>query len=403
MIKKMTRQTIDSLEESKPSGTKNIVWDPLLPGFGAYKVASGRVSFIYQYRMPGEKTQRILIGYRGEFTIEEARIAAGEYAQQRRKGTDPVAAAKALRSAEAARGELIFSTYAEDYLARRIANGRPHNKAQTSIIRKDVVGFFGEARIDKIGVKDCEKFSSSFGDRGESARRMGIVYAKTIFTDAVKRGVITASPAASIETPQSGQRDRRLRDSEIQRLLEASKDVDGPRGDIYEVIARTLKRKEEVSRLEWQHLDLPRGRWALPAEQSKNSRPYDIQLPRQVIAIIEAQQPDPKLRHGPVFTLDEGATSPEMGSQVKNLLDANMARRLAFANERDGLADKVEHFTIHDIRTTGASRMQEEPLRVPPDVINAVLLHVVGSGVSKIYLRSQLVEGTHPIGAALSA
>ena len=112
-------------------------------------------------------------------------------------------------------------------------------------------------------------------------------------------------------------------------------------------------------------------------------------LPTQCIAMLNRVQPDPRLRRGFVFSLNGGRTPPEITSQVQDVIDANMQRRVELANERDGTALSVAHFTIHDLRTTVASRMKEKPLLVARDLIDAVLLHASG-GIIDVYAVSRL-------------
>lgn len=106
--------------------------------------------------------------------------------------------------------------------------------------------------------------------------------------------------------------------------------------------------------------------------------------------IIIRQQPDPKLRVGPVFSMDGGRTSPEMGSQVKDLLDAHLHQRLEAANDRDGTCTGFAHYTVHDLRTSGASRLQEKPFQMNEMLIDAILLHRNASEVTRTYQRATL-------------
>lgn len=396
---KINRSVIKDLPPSPPSGTKDIIWDIQVPGFGVYRTWKERVSFLYQYRPTRGKTRSRKIGSYGEFTPESARDVAADWARQRRQGINPIDALRAKAANDAAENDLVLDKYAEAWIERREKSGKPMNRAQTNALRNDVVRVLGKKRIDKLTVDDIEAFDHDLRPRGEGAVRVGMVILKTMLNDAVRRGKIPYSPAAAVRTPKSGVRTRKLRDHEIKRYLEAAHDLGGPRGDLAEVILRTLKRKEECGGMRWEAIDLSSGIWSLAASETKGRKPHDVKLPRQVLAIIERQQPDHALRRGPIFTLDGGRTAPVMGSQVKDLLDANMHRRVELANERDGTAHSIDHWTIHDLRRTGASKMQD-PLGVTKDVINAVLLHVVGGGVDQVYLQAELVE---PAGKALQA
>ena len=393
MRDKISRQNIAKLPKSPKSKSKQMMWDTTVPCFGCYKSTKGRVSFIYQYRMPGNPDRTIrstLLGYMGEITPEQARALASELAMKRRTGIDPVLERMEAAAAEAAKTDLVLANYVEGYLERRIAKGKPHNATQTAIIRRDVVGLLGDKRIDRLTRPEVEAFGATLYARAPSAMRTGLVYLQAILNEAKDRDVISKAPTDRFEIPKSGKRSRRLRPDELKRFLESAHDIGDCRGDVLEMLVRTAKRKDEVRRMVWEEIDLSQAVWNLPDERSKNRKPYVIRLPRQVVALLERTQPDPRLRTGFVFSLNGGKTPPEITSQVKDVLDANMHRRVELANERDGTALSVGHFTVHDLRTAVASRMQEAPLGVPKDVIDAVLLHSGGGGVIDVYATSRL-------------
>lgn len=390
-VGKLQRSSIKDLEISPPSATKKIVWDTVIKGFGAYKTSSGVVSFLFQYRMPGGKTKSTKLGNHGELTIEQARDMAAELAVQRRRGIDPISERKRLAQLERDKRDLVLSVYAEDYIQRRIEDDAPLANAPMTVIRRDVIGLLGHLRIDKMTIDDVETFGRKLKERGPSAKRSGLVQLKAILNDAVDRDRIAKSPARNVTTPKSGERVRRLREDETQRYLEACHDLGGVRGDLAAIYLRLVKRKDqEIANMTWEQLDIGRATWSIPDTNSKNNEPYVVELPRQVLEIVLRQQPDPKLRRGRVFTLD-GVSAPVMGTDVKRIIDAHMHRRLELANGRDGTALSIEHFTLYDIRTTAASRLEEKPFLTPMSVLDAILLHKKdGRGSTKIYARAKL-------------
>lgn len=390
MKARITRQNLQKLPVTPPSKPKKWLWDTEIPCFGAYRSSDGRVSFVYQYRMPGEREIRSkFLGYGGEISLEQARGLAAEMAFQRRQGIDPVLEERRKAAEEKARIDLILGNYAAAYLQRRIDANKPLNKAQTRIIERDIVGNLGHLRIDRMTVDHVEEFAKKMGERAESARRMGLVYLKSILNDAKHRGRITISPALEVETPKAGKRVRRLSEREIKRYYEAIRDIGDVRSDALETLLRVSKRKEEVAEMTWEELDLPKGVWMLPADRTKPDEAFLIDLPRQVIEIIRRQQPDPKKRHGPVFTLN-GRTPCELGSQVKDVIDANMHRRIELAEGAYGPADRVAHYTVHDTRKVGISTLQERPFLITKDLLDVILLHKGNAQVVDSYALSKL-------------
>jgi integrase len=92
-------------------------------------------------------------------------------------------------------------------------------------------------------------------------------------------------------------------------------------------------------------------------------------------AMVRKDKPMPAL----VFTTT--GTTPYSGfSKAKERLDKAMGEAL----------EGVEHWTLHDIRRSVATRMAED-LRIAPHIIEATLNHVSGSkaDVAGIYDRSE--------------
>ena len=82
---KLTKRIIDA---SKPRAKDFFVWDNDLPGFGIRVFASGKKSYLVQYRVKG-RSRRYTIGLHGPFTPEKARIEAMGLLAAIAKGEDP--------------------------------------------------------------------------------------------------------------------------------------------------------------------------------------------------------------------------------------------------------------------------------------------------------------------------
>ncbi len=393
MPTKITRKNLNILPNTPASASKIWIWDDEITCFGAYKNSKGRVTFAFQYRMPGDADRRIrnkLLGHLGEVTVEQARAHAAELAALRRRGIDPVGEERRLKAEAEAATALILSNYAEDFLRRRAAKGEPYDRPKIKIVRKDIVGHLGDKRIDQITVEDVEDFGDAMFARAESAKRMGWTYLQTILNDAKRRGKIVHNVMDQVDIPEAGERDRVLTAYEIKRFLEGAADIGDCRGDIYELIIRLNKRKQEIASMRWEELDLPKEEWKLPRNRAKDEKPHLVLLPRQAIEIIERQQPDPKLRKGFVFTLNGGRTSPSIDTQMKERLDANIHRRQEFAEAAGADPHVFEHFTVHDGRTGVSTLLQQKPFRASKDLIDVTLLHAGGTPIADIYARYEL-------------
>jgi len=385
--------TIKSVVNSAASSTKQFLWDTEVRGFGVYKNSIGVPTFVYQYRFRGGTAQRITLGTLGELTVESARTFASTLAHRVRTGTDPVAKKRADIAAAEAETGLGIAGYFDGYLERRRTGSDPMSPSQENVFRRDLVAHLGASRLDKLTVADVDGFKAELYNRGPSMVRSGLVCLRTIINDAINRGALVRTAAHAFEVPATAKRERRIDEWEACRLLEAARDLGGPRGDVLEVLIRLGKRKEEVAELPWEELDMQKRHWRLPSDRNKSKKPHLILLPDQVYDIIARQQPDAAKRKGPVFTIN-GTAPVEMGSQVKDFLDALLHRRVEMRNRQDGTSKRFEQYTVHDVRKAPASRLAEAPFMYSRDLINSMLLHTNGDELDAVYILTKLVQET---------
>lgn len=71
----MARLTKRVVDAAPPQGRDYFLWDEQLPCFGCRVFASGKRSYLVQYRKKG-RTRRVTIALHGELTAEEARREA---------------------------------------------------------------------------------------------------------------------------------------------------------------------------------------------------------------------------------------------------------------------------------------------------------------------------------------
>jgi hypothetical protein len=84
---KLIKRTIEALA---PREIDFIAWDNHVPGFGVRVMPSGRKSFVLQYRA-GRRSRRMVLGYVGIVTPEQARGIAIQHSAALRQGIDPLA------------------------------------------------------------------------------------------------------------------------------------------------------------------------------------------------------------------------------------------------------------------------------------------------------------------------
>jgi integrase len=196
---------------------------------------------------------------------------------------------------------------------------------------------------------------------------------RKFFNWCIGRGILEVSPCSGITAPAREQtRHRVLADEELVSILDAARQIAFPFGSIVQVLALTGQRRDEVGRMEWEHLDLRHKVWVIPGEHAKNGKPHLVQLSKPVVAILEAVP-----RTGDLVFSRDGKRFFQGYSKAKARLD-----RLS------GVSD----WTLHDLRRTVVSGMAR--LGVAPHVADKILNHQSGtiSGVAAVYQRHEFLK-----------
>lgn len=172
-------------------------------------------------------------------------------------------------------------------------------------------------------------------------------------------------------------RDRVLSGDELACLWKASELDRGQIAIGVKLLILTLQRRGEVFGALRSELNLSEAIWTLPALRTKNRRVHEVPLAKSAQALFELQLSATCSEH--VF--------PSRGNGQRSL--SGFSKAWARLRERTGelLGQPVQPFTIHDLRRTGATKLQQ--LGVPIPVTEAILNHVSGSrsGIVGVYQR----------------
>lgn len=290
---KLTKRVVEAAE---PNGRDYFLWCDELPGFGVRVFASGRRSYLVQYRKAG-RSRRVTIGLHGPVTAEEARTSAKVLLGRVARGEDP-AEEKATR-----RGSLTVAELCADYLKAAEAGfvlgrgGRP-KKAGTLVsdrgrIAHHIVPLLGKRLAQDITTSDVQRFvrdvqagktAKSYktkprglvlveGGPGVAARAAGLLGG--IFSYAVAEGIVAANPVRGVRRPADQKRDRRLTPTEFEALgaALAQADAEGESWqstDSIRLLCLTGCRLKEIANLRWSEVDLAGS--ALRLDDTKEGR-----------------------------------------------------------------------------------------------------------------------------------
>lgn len=277
---KLTKRVVDAATVREKD---YFIWDDELPGFGLRVFASGKRSYLIQYRAAG-RTRRYTIGLHGIWTAEtarqEAKVQLGRVAQ----GDNP--SEERLLDHQALTVKELCSMYLKDLDAGLILGkgGRP-KKATTIItdtgrIHRHITPLIGSRRVKDLTKTDITKVMKDImagktavtvktkklrgkavvtGGAGTATRTIGLLGG--IFTYAMEAGIITTNPAHGIRKPKDNVRDRRLTEAEYRILGDILRTAAAnPKFmmtvDVIRQIALTGCRRSEIIGLMWREADI---------------------------------------------------------------------------------------------------------------------------------------------------
>jgi integrase len=276
---KVTKRVVDAAEVRKKD---YVIWDDELPGFGLRIFASGKRSYVIQYRSAG-RSRRYTIGLHGvwapETARQEAKVQLGRVAQGDNPAEERQLDHKAITVKE------LCDLYFTDLKAGLILGkgGRP-KKASTIVtdtgrIQRHIIPLIGTRRVKDLIKADINKVLKDImagktrvsvktkklrgkaivrGGAGTATRTVGLLGG--ILTYAVEAGIIETNPAHGIRKPKDNVRKRRLSEAEYRTLGQMLRDAVSLEKytmsvDIIRQIALTGCRRSEIIDLKWTEAD----------------------------------------------------------------------------------------------------------------------------------------------------
>lgn len=390
--KRLTKTVIDG---ELPSEAERFVWDRDLPGFGLRITPKGIKSFIYQYRMRGEKnSRRYTIGRFGVFTAEQAREKCRALALMVANGQHPrdeaINRAKARQSDALRAKERAFASVADRWVLQyRYRKDGEELSGKTRTMAELVVnGFkdrFGTQSIADISKADLSAYLSDIP--GIASRRNAYAYGRILWKWADDEELLDVNVFETLRAPPLPKsRDRVLSDDEFPVFWRATRRLTYPYGPLYRLLALTGQRESEVRGMAWEELSRDRREWIIPKDRTKNNAPQIVPLSNAMIAELDGIGGKKWPKRGFVFTVN--GKKPVAGlSKAKARLDDFIAVELAKTD-----AEPIAPWRNHDLRRTLATGLQALGVRF--EVTEAVLNHVSGSrgGVAGIYQQHDWKE-----------
>lgn len=277
---KLTKRLVDAAETREKD---YVLWDDELPGFGLRVFASGKRSYVLQYRALG-RSRRFTIGLHGVWTAESARQEARVQLGRVAKGDNP--AEERQLDHKAITVKELCTLYVNDMNAGLIRgkggrSKKPHTiSTDTGRINRHIIPLVGTRRVKDLTKADVIKLMKDVivgktrmsektgklrgkaivrGGAGTAARTVSLLGG--ILTYAIESGIISSNPAHGIRKPKDAVRTRRLTEAEYRTLGDMLRKAElddkfAPSIDIIRLIALTGCRRSEIVGLKWVEADV---------------------------------------------------------------------------------------------------------------------------------------------------
>ncbi len=341
-------------------------WDKSLPRFGLRVSASASKAFVLLYYQ-GSRKRRYTIGRYPEISLSQARTEAKRLLAEITLGNYPNAQETAV---------LSFSQALDEFVAIYLKqNNRPTTARETErILRRDFASLSDRA-LNTIASDDVAKILDALIDRPSMANHAFAAIRK-MMNWCYERQYLDSVPTARMKPPaKTTSRDRILSNTEVKAIYKAAVSIGYPFGHIVQLLTLTAQRRNEVATMQWDHIDLDKRTWTIPAELTKANRPHTIPLTDTLVVIIDN-----------IPRLNEMLLFPARGTRDRTY--SGFSKGKVRLDKICGVSD----WALHDLRRTAATGMAQQ--NTPPHVIERVLNHTTGTlgGVAGIYNRFGYID-----------
>jgi integrase len=345
--------------------------------------AAGSKLWRFKFRVDG-KEKVLAFGQYPDVTLGEARDRRDAARKQLEAGLDPAVQKKAAKRAKTASGAVTFEGVAKDWFKKFSALWAPaHASRVWRRIERDLLPWLGKTPIADLSAPDVLETIRRVEARGaaETAHRARSDVS-TIMRYAISCGLASRDPAADTKgslAPVKKQHFAATTDPKaLGKLLVLLDEYQGSH-----VVRTALKlqpilfcRPGELRQMRWEHLDLKKALWSLPAEAMKMRQDHIVPLSTQAVALIKDM---PKIDGNPfVFPSQRG-----QGRPMSDMSTSAALKSLGID------AQKVQ--TMHGFRAS-ARTILHEVLGYAPEIIEVQLAHQPAGPLKGAYARMKFIE-----------
>lgn len=265
-----------------PKGVKRYYYDEREAGL-VLAVTSGGAKSFYLYKRIEGRPERLLLGRFPDLSIENARKAAQEAKGQIAQGINPQKEKRAVRD------EMTFGALFGDYMEKY---SKVH-KRSWAYDEREVTKFLShwfKRKISSIDKAEVERLHAKIGkENGLYQANRLLERIRSIFNKAIDWGWSGVNPAVGIQKYREKSRDRFLQPDELPRFFQAlANEPNEAARDFFMLSLLTGARKANTLAMRWKDINFTTETWRI--EETKNSDPLTVHLPRQAVDLLRARK-----------------------------------------------------------------------------------------------------------------
>lgn len=352
----------------------------LADGGGLYLLVRPNGSKLWKQKLQiGGREQKLSYGAYPLVSLKDARAKRDEAKLAISRGQDPVQQRRDEKIAAQLRASSRFNEVAEEFIAKREAEGLAPATLKKSRWFLDLLRpAIGHRPIAEITPQELLAALKKIERRGhrESAKRTRS-FASRVFQYAVITGRCRSDPAhplrGALIAPVARHYAAITDPAKLGELLRAIEEFEGYFTSKYalRILPHVFVRPGELRLAEWSEFNFEKSEWLIPAGRMKARRPHLVPLSRQVKAML-LELAELRGREGLVFASLHARGRPISENTLNQAL-----RRLGYSGSE---------MTGHGFRST-ASTLLNESGRFSQDAIERALAHNDTNAIRGIYHR----------------
>lgn len=377
--------TAKFLDNLKPRDERYELADKACPGLRLRVTPAGRKSFVWYYNDDG-KNRVLTLGAYGKgdncISLIEARKALATAKERHADGELVGAPADTPETVEA---------LAEKFYECRIKQ-RKVPEVVRRILDNDIIPRIGKKKLRTISTLTIGHMIEQVVARGAKTHAGSVLsVTKQMFRFAQARGFTDRNPADVLVKKDLGVvdniRERYLTAEEIPALwktLDRYERLSEPTRIGLRILLLTGVRTNELLKARWAHIDLDKGEWFIPEQNSKTVA-WTVPVVPQVRALFDALKEIADDFKSPWVMPGRTPDRP-----ITDKVMARSLRRLFELKDKDGAPPlTIEPCCPHDFRRTLRSHLDD--FGIPPHVSEKCLNHSLGR-IEKTYNRNTLLS-----------